>query len=186
MVNGLPLTTVDSYKYLGNMLTSDLDSDAQWEHLNKKVGRSLFLLRTMRNLGFKQTVLTSVYKSLVLSLITRDAPTLCSCSERAKAEMTKVQEHALKIISMHPEAASIQYNIMEVADLIHLHCIKVFGRIISNPNHALTTRLARREVGRTRNSFPIVLSRCHSTRYQQSFVQRFLRVFETDITSLPS
>ena len=66
-IGGDVIGTTEQYKYLGTLVNSKLDMDVHWAHVSKGFNSTLYLLKTMRQLGFNQRVLVSVYKSLISS-----------------------------------------------------------------------------------------------------------------------
>ena len=62
-----PIDEVYSYKYLGININNDLDWYQQWEHVYAKVKSVPYLLRQLRQLGFREPILINVYRSYVLS-----------------------------------------------------------------------------------------------------------------------
>ena len=61
--------------------------DVQWEQVSNDLNSTLFLLKTLRQLGFNHLVLVSVYKSLISSQVVANATTLCSLYQNAKKDM---------------------------------------------------------------------------------------------------
>ena len=102
-IDGKPFNIVKQYKYLGVTFTADLNRDAQWHQIQKKSGTPMYLLKTMRRLGFRSGALVCVYKSLVLSRIILKAPVLCSSSQKSKGEMEGLQKQALRIIGIRDQ-----------------------------------------------------------------------------------
>jgi hypothetical protein len=97
-IEGDELTKVDQYKYLGVQINDQLNADTQWKHVSSGFNSTIYLLRTMRELGFNQKV--GVYKSLISSQIVANAANLCSISEKAKNEMHSMQKRALRAIEV--------------------------------------------------------------------------------------
>ena len=91
----------------------------------------------MRQLGFNQRVLVSVYKSLISSQIAANAPTLCSISEKAKNEMRSMQRRALRAMNIR-EHEHLKYKITSTDDLIHERCITQMQRILNDDIHPVT------------------------------------------------
>ena len=136
-IDGVELARVEEYKYLGIQITDQLNMDAQWNHISRSFNSTIYLLKTMRQLGFNQRVLVSVYKSLIISQIAANAPTLCSISEKAKNEMRSMQRRALRAMNIR-DHEHLKYKITSTDDLIHERCITQLQRILNDDNHPVT------------------------------------------------
>jgi hypothetical protein len=87
-LNNTTLEIVSQYKYLGILLSPNLDYDAQWTKVQKTIKSAPYLIQSLKKCGFRTTILVTVYNSYVLSHIIYSAPILTSCSMKAKSEMT--------------------------------------------------------------------------------------------------
>jgi len=139
-IEGDELTKVEQYKYLGVQINDQLDADAQWKHVSSGFNSTIYLLRTMRQLGFNQKVLVGVYKSLISSQIVANAATLCSISEKAKNEMRSMQKRALRAMSVMEHECQ-KHKIAPTDELIHVRCVTLMQRILNDPNHPVTNGL---------------------------------------------
>ena len=50
------IINTENYKYLGKILSNELNPDEQWTLLSKKINSNIFLIKTMKNLGFKTKI----------------------------------------------------------------------------------------------------------------------------------
>lgn len=179
-IDGNQLAMVSKYKHLGLILTSNLDWDEQWNHISKKAAPAIYLIKTMKNLGFKQEILVSVYRAMILSRIITNAPVLCSVSAKANDEMASLQRRALRIIGIDNAKGMKRFNITGVEQTIDKHCKKTMKRILNDEHHPITKGLETKPIGRTRNQFPFVIPTCRLTARQNSFVQKYLRILESE------
>ena len=170
----------DKYKYLGTQLNTEMDWDEQWNYISAKFNSTIYLIKTMRTLGFIKEILVNVYKSLILSHVISNAHVLCSVSLGAMDEIRHTQKKALKIIGINSDVDRQKYKIEEVDKLIDMHCQKKLTSILADPNHNITKSLKRKETIRTRNTFPFALSKCRTASYENTFVQKYARVLETN------
>jgi hypothetical protein len=134
----------------------------------------------MKNLGFKKEILTTVYKSLILSHINSNSTVLCSTTKQVKEEIESVQNKALKIIGIKSDEEKKKYKIEPTEDTIDKQCMNTMAKILGNQDHYITKSLKKKEVIRTRNSFPYQILKCNKQQYQESFVQKYLRKAEKE------
>ena len=139
-IEGDELTKVEQYKYLGVQINDQLDADAQWKHVSSGFNSTIYLLRTMRQLGFNQKVLVGVYKSLISSQIVANAAILCSISEKAKNEMRSMQKRALRAMGVMEHECQ-KHKIAPTDELIHERCVTLMQRILNDPIHPVTNGL---------------------------------------------
>jgi len=178
-INNQDIITTSSYKYLGTYLNTKLDWDTQWEVLNKKFHCTLYLIKTLKNLFFKQEILITIYKSLVLSHIISNVITLSSSSQKVINEMTALQNRYLKIIGINNSQDLEKYKIETIENLMEKHGKKRLTKILIDPTHPITKSLENRETI-TRKNFSFVIPKCKSEKYQNSYLQKYLRLLEKD------
>ena len=183
-IGGDTIGTIKQYKYLGTLVDNKLDMDVHWEHVSNGFNSTLYLLKTLRQLGFNQRVLVNVFKSLISSQVVANATTLCSVSESAKRGMLAIEKRSLKIMNIK-ESDLPTLNIKDIDDLINERCIQQMDKILADSDHPITLSLHKRNTGTTRNTFPFVIPRCNTSRHQNSFVPKFTRQVE-DKSSKPS
>ena len=151
--------------------------DVHWEHVSNGFNSTLYLLKTLRQLGFNQRVLVSVYKSLISSQIVANATTLCSVSENAKNEMIAIQKRALKIMDVK-ESDMPTLKIKGIDELIEERCTQQINKILADDEHPITLGLQKRSTDASRNKFPFAIPRCNTARHQNSFVPKYTRRVE--------
>jgi hypothetical protein len=137
-LNNHTLEQVANYKYLGATINEELDSDAQWNETSKKTNCHIYLIKTLKSMGFKEEILVNVYQSITLSQYLYAAPLLISASRSAKEEMLKQQARFFKIIGTTAERALSQYNIPTIESYIDQQCVAVTERILKDPHHPIT------------------------------------------------
>jgi hypothetical protein len=182
-LNQTPLAQTESYKYLGTYINTKLTWDEQWQHISKRFNSTIYLIKTMKNLGFQKSILINIYKSLILSQIVSNATILCSANKSVTDEIQHIQEKVLKIIDIKKED-EVKFKIVPTSDVINKQCKSTMIKILNNPDHNITKGLKRKENIRTRNKFPFQIEKCNKQIYQQSFVQQFIRKIETENADL--
>jgi len=120
----------------------------------------------------------TIYKSLVLSQIISNVITLCSASKRVSDEMENLQKRVLKIIGISEEEQT-KYKIVKIEELIEKHGKQKLIKILQDEDHPITQSLEKRE-SVTRKNFPFTIHKCNSEKYQNSFLQKFLRKLEKE------
>ena len=142
-LSGLPVEVVSSYKYLGVILTGELNWDCQWDRVQSIIASVPFLLKRLKQLGFNQRILVNVYRSYALSHFTYSAPLLTSVSSTAKDEMASFQRRMLRIIGINAATALLTYKLSTIDELIESVCVKMLKKIIADPTHPITINLPR-------------------------------------------
>ena len=94
-LDGQDLDEVNSYKYLGININSKLNWNQQWDHVYDKIRTAPYLLRQLRQLGFREPILVNVYRSYVKSHLAYSAPALTSATSKLIEEMEVFQRRAL-------------------------------------------------------------------------------------------
>ena len=105
----------------------------QWNKTSKKTNCHIYLIKTLKSIGFKEEILVNVYQSITLSQYLYAAPLLISASRSAKEEMLKQQTRFFKIIGITAERALSQYNIPTIESYIDQQCVAVTERILKDP-----------------------------------------------------
>jgi len=183
MLNNSALEEVDTYKYLGVNLTNTLNWDAQWYRVYEITRNFPYLLSQLKKSGFRESILINVYRSYALSHFIYSAPILTSVSEKAKLEISRFHNKALRIININPEVALAKYNINTIDKLIDTTCANLLIRIISEPTHPVTASLTINPRSTSiRNKFRTNLAR--TDLYNNSFVQKYLRYIRDGSTNM--
>jgi hypothetical protein len=105
--------------------------------------------------------------------------TLCSTSKRVKDEMEDMQKRYLKVIGIRTEEDLTKFRITTIEELIEKHGKLKLTKILTNSEHPITKSLEKRE-SVTRKNFPFTIPKCKSEKYQNSFLQQFLRKLEKE------
>ena len=175
-LNNQTLEQVTNYKHLGAIINEELDSDEQWNSTSKKTNCHIYLIKTLKSMGFKEEILVNIYQSNALSQYLYAAPLLISARKTAKEEMTKQQIRFFNIIGITAERALSQYNIPTIESYIDQQCVAVTERILKDPNHPITrAQTSQKSQHNTRGS-QFVTKRTNTDKYRNSCLQAALRM----------
>ena len=175
-LNNQTLEQVTNYKYLGATINEDLDSDEQWKETSKKTNCHIYLIKTLKSMGFKEEILVNVYQSITLSQYLYAAPLLISASRSAKEEMSKQQIRFFNIIGITAERALGQYNIPTIASYIDQQCLAVTERILKDPHHPITVAQDKKKSPYNTRGSQFATKRAKTNKYQNSCLQSALRM----------
>jgi hypothetical protein len=172
------ITKTNSYKYLGTTLNNQLNWQEHWNHISRKFNSTLYLLKSMNQLGFNKKVMVNVYKSFIVGQIISNAYTLCSVTKEIIEEIKHIQNRVIKIININKNDYD-KYKIIDIEELISNRCEKMIIKIINDETHPVTKELIPKATNySTRRYFPFEIKTPRTTLYQNSFVQKYLTVAE--------
>ena len=113
-----------------------------------------------------------MYNSYALSHFRYSAPLLAYRSPKVSDEIQSFQRRIMRIINITNEEAKSKHNIDSIDCVIETHCVKILQRILTDPQHPITSKIPRVENRRFKFTIPN-----HKTKqYSQSFVPLILRV----------
>jgi hypothetical protein len=161
---------VDTYKYLGVDLNTNMDPSLQWQRVEKQICTLPHLLKRLKINGWSQPMLISAYRSYGLSHFVYSAAILMSCVKGDRSEMQHFQNRIFNIVGITSEQAAATHNIIPLSDRISDICERMFERIIKDNTHPITASLPYNEY---REEFDVP----HATgnRYLNSFLVSHLR-----------
>jgi hypothetical protein len=177
------ISRVSSTKYLGTILNDQLDWNQQWEHVQKIVNNAPYLLRQLRHNGFREPVIINVYRCLVLSHFTYNAPVLAQVDKSTMNEMEAFQRRALKSIGITQTSALNDYNIGTIEDHLKKHTSNVLNRILCNPKHAITSKIPR-TIARSGRPATFKPNKPRTEKYKNSVLQAHLRTLRDGFSDL--
>ena len=108
-INGQPIETVESFKFLGSLISCDLTWDLNTNSIIKRAQQRMYFLRQLKKFGLKKEILTQFYRSVVESVLTFS---ICvwygGASQQQKEKLDHIVSAASKIIDTDlPSLASI-------------------------------------------------------------------------------
>jgi hypothetical protein len=136
----------------------------------------LYLLKQLKNLGFKEEILINVYRSMSLSIINYSAPVLIDANKCIENELTWIQRRALKIIGIDQMTAYKKYNIKPIKTQIEDQCKTITEKITENNDHPITKRLLTKNTSSitTRNANKFAPNPANTEKYRNSCLQKCL------------
>jgi hypothetical protein len=167
------LKIVDSYKYLGFLLNTKLDSNMQWDRVLENFSSVPHLLRQLRRIGLCTEILINVFKSLVLSHFRYSGILLDSCTERTKDEMQHFQNKLLRIIGVQRDEACTKYGVGDIRVFIERTGMEQTLRVLNSSTHSLPTSLLASR--KSHSTFPFTIPRAKTTKFNESLVLKALR-----------
>ena len=100
-----------------------------------------YMLNQLKKAGFRESILTNVYRSHALSHFIYSAPVLTSVSDKAKNEIKSFHANVLRILKLTPDELLKKYNINSIENLIDKTCVDILLRIVNDPDHPITSKL---------------------------------------------
>ena len=135
-INGVRVELVDSFKFLGKVISSDLSWAADCTSIVKRCHTRLHFLRQLRNFGLNQTILPQFYRSVVESIIGFGITVwFGGTASSEKNELEWIVRHASRIVGR------------ELPSVASLYCTRL-------------CRIGRVRLSATRHTQPIICSCC--------------------------
>ena len=99
VINGQNIEIVDTFKFLGSLISSNLTWDLNTDAITKRAQQRLYFLRQLKKFGLSKDILTQFYRSVVESVLTFS---ICvwygSTSQQQKDRLERVVRTAGKIV----------------------------------------------------------------------------------------
>jgi len=168
-INKQQLEIVNTYKYLGILLSHDLDWKDQSHRVQNIISSVPHLIKQLKRVKFSEEILITVYRSLALSHINYSAPILTSVNKETTAQLESYQNRILRIIGITLEQANEKYKLPSIATSINTTCNNLLKRILAEETHPLTLKLPKNEYTHNKNT-NFRTSVAKTTAYANSFV----------------
>ncbi|PIK37783.1 hypothetical protein BSL78_25381 [Apostichopus japonicus] len=128
-VHGEQVEQVDKYKYLGTMLSNNIDWSSNATIVHKKANQRLYFLRKLKNLRVDKTIMTLFYKSLIQSVLMYNI--ICYFANGIKIDV-KMLEQSRKVAQrvIGAQLPSLEY-------LYHERVCNKLKHIMQDPTHPL-------------------------------------------------
>jgi hypothetical protein len=182
-INNENLEIVNNYKYLGVLLSHDLDWKDQYQRVQSLISSVPHLIKQLKRNGFREEILITVYRSLAISHINYSAPILTSANKETMEQLENFQRRVLRIIGTSSEEAATKYKLPTIEDNITTTCTNLLKRILSDSSHPLTTKLPKNEYTHNKNTV-FRTSIAKTNAYANSFVQKHLKAIRDGTTNL--
>jgi hypothetical protein len=176
------LTTSDYAKFLGVHVDKHLNFSMHVDYLVKKCNSRLYFMRNFKRYGMNEVGLKLFYISKVRSLLTFSAPAWFYFLSKENANRLElIQKSAFKIILPDCNSYNDRLTLLAIPTLeeyIYSQSLQLFKKIFNNPNHPLHCRLSfLTHRTSSRHKFIFSLEKCRTNKRQNSFFQRFMKVF---------
>ena len=182
-LDGHDLDEVSSYKYLGININSELNWSQQWDLVYEKIRSAPYLLRQLRQAGFRKSILINVHRSYVLSHFAYSAPALTSATNKMLQEMEAFQRRCFKAIGIKPERAELEYNIASIQQHMVKQCATTITRILKDPEHLITKKL-HRTIARPGHPSKFKPNKVRTNTYRDNVLQSYLRTIQNGCADL--
>ncbi len=168
--------TVDTFKVLGIIISSDLTWSAHVEYIVSKACKRLYVIYQLLRSGVMHRDIIAVYCSLIRPVLEYCCPVWHPGLTRANHdEIESVQKRVLKLIfpQLSYHDALFVAGLEKLETRRHKLSVKVFNQIKAD-THILNKLLVRREFnGRIRNfrsQYPYILPRLKTDRAAKSLI----------------
>ena len=161
-----PVTTVDSFRFLGTTITRDLKWEPTISSLLKKAQQRMFFLRQLRKLKLPPKMLVQFYTAIIESILTTSITVwFAGATARDRLRMQRVVRAAEKVIGC---------RLPSIQDLYISRTRRRAGRIRADPSHPGHALFAPLPSGRRLRSI-----RTKTSRYFNSFFPSAIRLLNT-------
>jgi hypothetical protein len=127
VINGECVEQVDSFKFLGTVISSDLSWDKNTEPIVKKCQQRLHFLRQLKKFRLNQAILEQFYRATVESILCFSVTVWFSgASAREKDQLERIVRQASRIVGC---------ELPPVASLYNSRLVKRVRGIVSDSSH---------------------------------------------------
>ena len=171
-IQGVPVDSVEEYKYLGVYFNNKLDWTRNTEAVYKKGQSRLFFLRRLRSFNICRTMLRMFYESVVASAIF--FAVTCWGSGMRVADTNRLN----RLIKRAGDVVGEELDTLTtVADRRMLSRLRT---IMDNASHPLFSTLAQRRSSFSRR---LLLPRCTTERHRKSFLPVVIKLYNLSLSS---
>ena len=173
VINGDDVEIVTNFKYLGVNIDSDLRFETHVEMITKKASQRLFILRKLRSFDVSQRILTQLFKSLVLSVITFAISVWYgSLNAVNKSKLQKIINQASKITNRPEKNAQICYDELSLNKAL---------KIIDDSKHPLNPYFNLLPSGKRYN-----VEKSRTVKYKSNFIPNTIKLVNENLKSKKS
>jgi plasmid maintenance system killer protein len=182
ILNGTELEVVNSYKYLGVEINTELNWNQQWLRVKSLIRSVPFLIKQLKRTGFNKKILVNVYRSLVLSHFDYSSPLLASAAGADKHEMQAFQNRIFRIIGISKQHALEQFKLNDVDAFIEKTAVNKVKKILSDPHHVLRSKLTKIHARTGERVLNVPKSR--TEKHKNSIIPKCLRILRDGTANL--
>ena len=155
-INGECVEQVDSFKFLGTVISSDLSWDKNTEPIVKKCQQRLHFLRQLKKFRLNQRILEQFYRATVESILCFSVTVWFSgVTARDKDQLERLVRQASRIVGC---------ELPPIAPLYNSRLIKRARGIVSDPSHPANHLFVLLPSGRRFRAL-----KCRTSRFRNSF-----------------
>ena len=166
-IHGEDVQIVDTYKYLGTVFDSHLKFDKNIESLAKRGQQKIYLLRRINSFKVSKTILCTVYRSYIESLITFSF--ICWFNGLSVKDRNCLNN----IVKICSKITGVKQS--DLNTLWQRRVVQKARCLIDQPDHILSSNFALMPSGR-RYRAPL----CSTNRYSKSFIPSAIRLLNAD------
>ena len=162
------LRQVDSFSYLGLILSCDMKWNKHVSCIVKKASRRVFIIRNLKRAGCSVDLLYKSYVAFIRSILTYAFPSFCNASEYVLRDILRVERRIFRIIGIQPCDTD-----ESVLDAANKSCNKLFNVICNCDSHPLRDIFEENpsQSIRTRNTSRFYIPRTKTVRFKNSFIK---------------
>ncbi len=126
-MTGAPITTVDSFRFLGTTITQDLKWEPTISSLIKKAQQRMYFLRQLRKAKLPAQMMVQFYTAIIESILTSSITVwYAGATARDKQRLQRIVRSAEKVIGR---------SLPSLQDLYVSRALGRAGRITADPSH---------------------------------------------------
>uniref|UniRef100_A0AAQ4Q691 Reverse transcriptase domain-containing protein n=1 Tax=Gasterosteus aculeatus aculeatus TaxID=481459 RepID=A0AAQ4Q691_GASAC len=122
-----PVTIVDSFRFLGSIITQDLKWELNISSITKKAQQRLFFLRQLKKLNLPKTMMVHFYTAIIESILCSSITVwYAAATAKDKGRLQRVIRSAERVIGC---------NLPSLQDLFASRSLKRAKKIAADPSH---------------------------------------------------
>ena len=167
-INGSEVEIVETFRFLGTHISSDLS----WEHnatqITKKAQQRLYFLRRLKSFGVSKDIMTHFYRAVIESILTFSITVwFANTDEKDRAKLNKVVRTASQIIGTDLPPLDVLY---------HDRTLNKAKAIVRDPTHPANNLFQLLPSGRRYRSM-----RTRTNRFRDSFYPTAINIMTSDM-----
>jgi len=174
-INGKQIETINNFKLLGVIISSDLSWNAHVAYILNKTAKRMYCIRYLVRANVKEPDILKVYTAIIRSILEYACPVWHpGLSNEQSKEIERVQKRCLRLIypSLSYNEALAYSGLERLSDRRETITCNMFCEL-KDPNHVLHSLLPKRNITCSmsmRNSYPYHIPITKTTRYGRAFI----------------
>ncbi|KAK0133548.1 hypothetical protein N1851_030920 [Merluccius polli] len=121
------IDTVESFRFLGTIISQDLKWELNISSLIKKAQQRMYFLRQLKKFNLPRTLMVHFYSSIIESILTSSVTIwYAAATAKDKGRLQRVIRSAEKVIGC---------NLLSLQDLYTSRTLRRAGKIVDDPSH---------------------------------------------------